>query len=115
MAAVGTTQVAAIQLLRNQQVMSWRLRPSFIQSVDKTLKNTTTTSGLCVSLTESSVSAQLLVDLLHPLDVEPAGLRMVHHGFWVMDSYDALGCSLHGFGGVPRVVDKLGGKTSEDR
>lgn len=72
-------------------------------------------SFLSGSLTQSPVAAQLLVDLLHPLDVEPARLRVVHHGFRVMDADYALGGRLHGVRGVPRVVDVLGGETSEDR
>lgn len=67
------------------------------------------------SRTQSSVSAQLLVDLLHPLDVEPARLCVVHHGLRVMDSNDALGRRLHRLWSVPRVVDELSRKTSEDR
>lgn len=67
------------------------------------------------SRTQSSVSAQLLVDLLHPLDVEPARLCVVHHGLRVMDSDDALGRCLHGLWSVPRVIDELSRKTSEDR
>lgn len=66
-------------------------------------------------LTQSSVSAQLLVDLLHSLDVEPACLCMVHHGLRVMDAYDALGGCLHGLRGVPRVIDELSRETSEYR
>lgn len=68
-----------------------------------------------VDLTKSPVSAELLVDLLHPLDVEPARLRVVHHGLRVMDADYALGGRLHGLRSVPRVVDVLSGETSEDR
>lgn len=67
------------------------------------------------ALTQAPVSAQLLVDLLHPLDVEPACLCVVHHGLRVMNADYALGGRLHGLWGVPRVVDVLSGKTSEDR
>lgn len=66
-------------------------------------------------LTQSPVAAKLLVDLLHSLDVEPAGLRVVHHGLRVMDADYTLGGRLHGLRGVPWVVDILSGETSEDR
>lgn len=46
-------------------------------------------------LAKSSVARKLLVDLLHPLDVEAACFSMVHHGFGVVDADDALGSSLH--------------------
>lgn len=65
-------------------------------------------------LTEASVAGQLLVDLLHALDVEAAGLGVVHHGLWVMHANDALGCLLHALRGVPGVVDVLGGVSSQD-
>lgn len=58
---------------------------------------------------------ELLVDLLHPLDVEPADLGVVDHGLGVVDADDALGGRLHGVRGVPGVVDVLGWETSENR
>lgn len=67
------------------------------------------------SLTQPPVAAQLLVDLLHPLDVEAAGFCVVDHGFWVVDADDAFGSRLHGLRGVPGIIDVLGGETSEDR
>lgn len=66
-------------------------------------------------LTQTPVAAQLLVDLLHPFNVEAAGLCVVHHGFGVMDADDAFSSRLHGLWGIPGVVDVFGGKTSEDR
>lgn len=66
-------------------------------------------------LTKSPVSAKLLVDLLHPLNVESASLCVVHHGLWVVDSDYALGGRLHRLWSVPWVIDELGRETSEDR
>lgn len=66
------------------------------------------------ALTEASVAGELLVDLLHALDVEAAGLGVVHHGLRVMHADDALGRLLHALRGVPGVVDVLGGVSSQD-
>lgn len=63
--------------------------------------------------TQSSVAGKLLVNLLHPLYVDAAGLSMVHHGLGVMDSYDALGCLLHILWGIPRIIDVFGWKTPQ--
>ncbi len=66
-------------------------------------------------LAKSSVAWKLLVDLLHPLDVKAARFSVVHHGFGVVDTDDALGSGLHRVWGVPWVVDILGRETSENR
>jgi hypothetical protein len=47
-------------------------------------------------LTEASVMGQLLVDLLHPLYVQPAGLGVVDHGFGVVHAHHAVGGLLDG-------------------
>lgn len=61
-------------------------------------------------LTESPVAGQLLVNLLHPLDVEPAGLGVVDDGPGVVHANDALGCLLNGLWGIPGLVDVPGGE-----
>lgn len=48
---------------------------------------------------------KLLVNLFHPLDVEPAALCMVDHGFGVIHPHHAVGCLLERLGGVPWLVD----------
>ena len=58
-----------------------------------------------MGLTEASVMGQLLVDLLHPLYVQPAGLGVVDHGFGVVYAHHAVGGLLDGQGGVPGLVD----------
>lgn len=65
-------------------------------------------------LTEASVAGELLVDLLHPLDVEAAGLGVVHHGFGVVDTDHAFGRLLHALGSVPGVVNVFGWETPQD-
>lgn len=42
-------------------------------------------------LTQAAITGQLLVDLLHALYVEAAGLCMVHHGLWVMHTDQTFG------------------------
>lgn len=64
------------------------------------------------ALTQPPVAGELLVDLLHPLDVEAAGFGVVHHGLGVVDTDNALGRGLHRLGRVPGVVDVFGGETS---
>lgn len=59
-------------------------------------------------LTQAAVAGELLVDLLHPLHVEAAGLGVVHHGFGVVHTDHALGRLLHALGCIPGVVDVLG-------
>lgn len=61
-------------------------------------------------LTESPVAGELLVNLLHPLDVEPAGLGVVDDGPGVVHANDALGCLLNGLWGVPGLIDVPGGE-----
>lgn len=63
--------------------------------------------------TQSSVAGELLINLLHPLYVDAAGLSMVHHGFGVVDSYDALGSLLHFLRGIPRIIDVFGWKAPQ--
>ncbi|KAJ8951839.1 hypothetical protein NQ318_019814 [Aromia moschata] len=53
------------------------------------------------------VVGQLLVDLLHPLDVHAAGHRVVHHRQRVVLAHDALRRPLDVLGGGPRLVDVL--------
>lgn len=79
------------------------------------------TSSLCSGthvldflLTEASVAGELLVDLLHALYVEAAGLGVVHHGLGVVHADDALGRLLHALRRVPGVVDVLGGEAAQD-
>lgn len=48
---------------------------------------------------------QLLINLLHPLDVEPAALSVVDHRFWVIHSHNTVGCLLDGLRCVPGLVD----------
>lgn len=69
---------------------------------------------MCWSLTQASVAGQLLVDLLHTLDVEATGLGVVHHGLGVVHADDALGRLLHALWGVPGIVDVLGREASKD-
>lgn len=65
-------------------------------------------------LTEASVAGELLVDLLHALDVEAAGLSVVHHGLGVVHADDTLGRLLHTLRCIPGVVDVLGGEAAQD-
>ena len=65
-------------------------------------------------LTEASVTGELLVDLFHSLDVEAAGLCVVHHGFGVMHPDYTFGCFLHALWGVPGIINILGWKPSEN-
>lgn len=48
---------------------------------------------------------ELLVHLLHPLDVESAALRVVDHRFGVIHPHHTVGCLLDSLRGVPRLVD----------
>lgn len=66
------------------------------------------------ALTKASVAGQLLVDLLHALDVEATGLGMVHHGLGVVHTNNALGRLLHALWRVPWVIDVFGGEASQD-
>lgn len=63
--------------------------------------------------TQSSVAGKLLVNLLHALYVDAAGLGVVHHRPRVVDSHDALGCLLHFLRGIPRIIDVFGWKASQ--
>lgn len=65
-------------------------------------------------LTEASVTGELLVDLFHSLNVEAAGLCMVHHGFGVMHSNNTFGCLLHVLWSVPGIINILGWKPSQN-
>lgn len=56
-------------------------------------------------LTKASVVRELLIDLLHPLDVEAAALCVVYHGFGIVDSHNAVRCLLNRFRCIPRLVD----------
>lgn len=66
------------------------------------------------TLTEPSVVGQLLVDLLHPLDVESAALGVVDHGFGVIHPHHAVGCLLDRLRSVPRLVDVAVGVVLQD-
>lgn len=68
----------------------------------------------CCVLTEASVTGELLVDLFHSLDVEAAGLRVVHHGLGVMHSNNTFGCLLHALRSVPGIINILGWEPSEN-
>lgn len=59
-------------------------------------------------LTEAPVAGQLLVNLLHSLNVYPAGLSVINHGFRVVHSNYALCDLLNTFWGIPRVIDEFG-------
>lgn len=66
--------------------------------------------NVCKYVNHTFVSAAeiVLVDLLHPLQVDAADLRMVYHGLGVVNSNDAF-CILLGFlWGPPGVVDVFG-------
>lgn len=65
-------------------------------------------------LTKASVAGELLVDLLHALDVEAAGLGVVHHGLGVVHAHNALGRLLHALRCVPGVVDVLSWEAAQD-
>lgn len=56
-------------------------------------------------LTKASVVRELLIDLLHPLDVEAAALCVVEHGFGIIDSHNAVRCFLNRLWCIPRLVD----------
>lgn len=56
-------------------------------------------------LTKASVVRQLLVNLLHSLDVEPAALSMVDHRFRIVHTHNAVGLFLHRFWSVPWLID----------
>lgn len=68
---------------------------------------------MCHVLTQASVAGNLLVNLLHPLYVDAAGLSMVHHGPGVVDSNNALCCLLHFLWGIPRIIDVFGWKAPQ--
>lgn len=59
-------------------------------------------------LTKAPIAGQLLVNLLHSLDVYPAGLSVINHGFGVVHSNYALSDLLNTFWGIPRVIDEFG-------
>lgn len=63
--------------------------------------------------TQSSVAGKLLVNLLHPLDVDAAGLSMVDHGLGVVDTYDTLGGLLHFLWSIPGIINVSGWKTPQ--
>lgn len=65
-------------------------------------------------LTEASVTGELLVDLFHSLNVETAGLCMVHHWLGVMQSNNAFGRLLHILWSVPGIINILGWKASQN-
>lgn len=65
-------------------------------------------------LTESPVVGQLLVDLLHPLDVEPAALGVVDHGSGVVHAHHTARPLLHRLRGVPGLVDVAVGEVLQD-
>lgn len=65
-------------------------------------------------LTQASVTGQLLVDLFHPLNVEAAGLCVVHHGLGVMHSNYTFGCLLYAVRGIPGIINILGWEPSQD-
>lgn len=48
---------------------------------------------------------ELLVNLFHSLNVEPAALCVVDHRFGVIHSHHAVGCLLDRLRGVPRLID----------
>lgn len=56
-------------------------------------------------LTESSVVGQLLVNLLHPLDVQSAALGVVYHGLGVIHPHHAVGRLLDRLRGIPGLVE----------
>lgn len=62
----------------------------------------------CVVHTFVSAAEKVLVDLLHPLQVDAADLRVVDHGLGVVDSYDAFRLLLCFLWGLPGVVDVFG-------
>lgn len=58
---------------------------------------------------------QLLVHLLHPLNVVLALLDVVHHGHWVVTPNHTLACTLHWLGCCPRLMDVFGWEVFEYR
>lgn len=48
---------------------------------------------------------QLLVNLFHPLNIEPAALCVVDHRFRVIHSHHTVGCLLDRLRGVPWFID----------
>ena len=50
---------------------------------------------------------ELLVNLFHSLDVEPAALCMVNHRFGVIHSHDTVSCLLDQLWSIPWLVDVL--------
>lgn len=58
----------------------------------------------------SSVVNQLLVDLLHPLDIILALLDVIHHWHGIISANDALCSSLNRLGRGPGFMDVLGGE-----
>ncbi len=68
---------------------------------------------VCV-LTEASVAGELLVDLLHSLNVEATCLCMVHHGLGVMHPNYTFGCFLHVLWSVPGIINILGWKPPQN-
>lgn len=68
-----------------------------------------------LTLTVSTILVQLLVDLLHPLDVDPGDLVVVHYRSRVVLADDALGCFLHRVWRVPRFMDVPRGEVFQNR
>lgn len=56
-------------------------------------------------LTQALVLGELLVDLLHALDVEAAGGRVVDHGLGVVHPHHTVARPLQALWGRPRLVD----------
>ena len=69
---------------------------------------------ICRTLTESPVTGELLVDLFHALDVDAAGLCVVHHGLWIMLADNTFSCLLHGLWSVPGIINMPGWKSSQN-
>lgn len=63
----------------------------------------------------TAVLIQLLIHLLHPLDVDARGLVVIHHGQRVLLADDAFGGVLYAKRRIPRFMDIPGRKVLQHR
>lgn len=71
--------------------------------------------GDALAMLQGAVVCQLLVNLLHSLDVDATGGGMIHHRQGVVFADDALRGALDVVGGSPWLMDVLDGHVFQDR
>lgn len=57
---------------------------------------------------------QLLIHLLHSLNVESTALCVLDHGFGIVHAHHTVGCLLHGLRGIPGLIDVAVGVVFQD-